>query len=156
MKFRIVLIFLLIGTFSANVFPEDVPFVFDNPAQEQRYYGLLEQLRCLVCQNQTLADSHAALAQDLRNEVFRLVKEQDDDKNVVSFLVERYGDFVLYKPPVKSSTWILWFGPFFLLTLAGMVVVVLSRGKKAGPAPLTDEEQERLNALLKHKSETEQ
>lgn len=84
---------------------------FPSPELEQRYYRLLEELRCLVCQNQTLADSEADLAEDLRDEVYRMVLVGKGDQEIVHFLTERYGDFVLYRPPLKATTLLLWLGP---------------------------------------------
>jgi cytochrome c-type biogenesis protein CcmH len=86
-----------------------------DPDLEKRVMSLAEELRCLVCQNQTLADSHAELAIDLKNQVREKLASGMSDKQVVDYMVERYGDFVLYRPPVKTTTWLLWFGPFILL-----------------------------------------
>ncbi|MFK5892737.1 MAG: cytochrome c-type biogenesis protein CcmH [Pseudomonadota bacterium] len=91
---------------------------FDSPQQQKLYKTLSAELRCLVCQNQNLADSNAELAQDMRQKTFELVKENKSKAEIVDYWVTRYGDFVLYNPPFKSSTLILWLGPFFLLILA--------------------------------------
>jgi len=87
----------------------------EDPQIEQRMRALTEQLRCLVCQNETLADSRADLAEDLRKEIREQMKAGKSDREIIAFLTQRYGDFVLYKPPVKSTTYLLWFGPFVLL-----------------------------------------
>ncbi len=103
-------------------------------AFEMRLKNLEEELRCLVCQNQTLADSTAPLAQDLRREVRELAVSGKSDAEIKQYLVARYGDFVLYKPPVKPTTWLLWFGPFAFL-LGGAViwfVVLRRRGRRSG------------------------
>lgn len=100
----------------------DTPFEFDSPERQAKYQQLLEELRCLVCQNQSLADSHADLAQDLRDEVYRMLGEGKSDEEIRDFMVSRYGDFVLYKPPMRTSTSLLWFGPFILIVIAGAVV----------------------------------
>ncbi len=126
----------------------DTPRGFDEPQRQARYQHLLEELRCLVCQNQSLADSHAELAQDLRDEVYRMVDEGADDDAILGFMVERYGDFVLYRPPLKSTTWLLWGGPVVLLVLAGVAVVVLTRRRAAPPAALSEAERARLAELL--------
>jgi cytochrome c-type biogenesis protein CcmH len=89
-----------------------------DPQVEARLVVIAEELRCLVCQNESLASSHAELAEDLRREVRKLIREDKTDAQIKTYLVERYGDFVLYKPPLKPLTWPLWFGPFMLLALA--------------------------------------
>lgn len=94
----------------------------DESRLEQRVIALAQGLRCLVCQNQTLADSQADLAMDLRQEIAEMMKSGKTDQEIVSFLVERYGDFVLYQPPVKPATYLLWFGPFVVL-VAGFVLL---------------------------------
>ncbi len=90
-------------------------------AEKERFHHLAEELRCLVCQNQTLADSDAELAADLRREVEQLMLEGRSDAEIKSWLVDRYGDFVLYRPPLQRNTWLLWLGPFALLVVGGML-----------------------------------
>ena len=90
----------------------------DNPQVEARLVVIAEELRCLVCQNESLASSHAELAEDLRREVRKLIAQGMSDAQIKTYLVDRYGDFVLYRPQVKPLTWPLWFGPFFMLLLA--------------------------------------
>ncbi len=105
-----------------------------DPALRERLKKLEEELRCLVCQNQTLADSNAPLAEDLRREVRELAAQGKNDQEIKDYLVARYGDFVLYKPPVKETTWLLWFGPFALLAGGAIVwVFVLRRRHRKGP-----------------------
>jgi len=89
--------------------------ILTSPAQRERYHHLAEELRCLVCQNQTLADSNAELAADLRHQVENQILAGRSDDEIKAYLVQRYGDFVLYRPPMKSNTWLLWLGPFALL-----------------------------------------
>src|SRR5205807_10485966 len=96
----------------------------EDPQIEQRMKDLTEELRCLVCQNETLADSRADLAEDLRKQIREQMKAGKSDKEIIAYLTDRYGDFVLYKPPVKSTTYLLWFGPFVLL-FAGIGVLYL-------------------------------
>lgn len=124
-------------------------FTFDDPARAVEFRTLIEELRCLVCQNENLAASQAELAQDLRMEVYRMMQDGQSRDEVVEFLVARYGDFVLYAPPVKPSTYPLWYGP---LLLAGIGAFFLGRAllrKKATPdAELTAEEKKRLADLL--------
>ena len=147
MALRIVLLSLLLTLCSA-LNAADAPASFSDPALAARYDVLLEELRCLVCQNQTLKDSHAELAQDLRDEVHRLLEKGGSDGEIRDYLVARYGDFVLYSPPLKGSTWLLWLGPFVLLVLAIGVVFALSRRRVPPPAPLDAAERARLAAAL--------
>lgn len=109
------------------------PLPFKDHAQELRFQNLTRQLRCLVCQNENLADSNADLARDLRHEVFGLMQQGKSDDEIKQYLVDRYSDFVLYDPPVKPSTWLLWFGPGLLLLVgAGVVVFTIRRRSRAG------------------------
>jgi cytochrome c-type biogenesis protein CcmH len=131
---------------------EAVPMA-DDPVAEARLLALSEELRCLVCQNETLAASRAELAEDLRNEIRGLIRQNKSDKEIKDYLVSRYGDFVLYRPPVTPTTWLLWFGPFVFL-LAGVAALVyhLRRRTARGPdAHLTDAEIAQAEALLKDK-----
>jgi cytochrome c-type biogenesis protein CcmH len=112
-----------------------------------------QELRCLVCQNESLASSHAELADDLRREVRDLIRQGKSDVEIKEFLVSRYGDFVLYRPEVKPLTWVLWFGPFLLLAVAAGFLGVYLRQRRAQAQaqakPLSDEERARVQALLK-------
>src|SRR5262245_21155562 len=119
-----------------------------NPALEARVTRVTEELRCLVCQNQTIADSNADLAKDLRREVRQMLEQGKSEKEVREFMVARYGDFILYRPPLRASTLILWIGPFALLALAVWVHRRIVRSRAATSAPLSDEEQQRLQVLL--------
>ncbi len=114
---KILIAILLLGS-STVLYSADVVFEFENEMQEQRYSDLIDELRCLVCQNQSLADSHAELAQDLRNEVYEKIIGGESDDTIIKFLVDRYGDFVLYRPPLQQKTWILWFGPVLAMIFA--------------------------------------
>jgi cytochrome c-type biogenesis protein CcmH len=128
---------------------EAVPTELDR-VQQKRAMDLAEHLRCLVCQNQTIADSNAELAQDLRRQVREQIAQGRSDSEIVSFMVQRYGDFVLYKPPMKATTLLLWFGPGLLL-LVGVVMLfrnVRARSKGARPVALTEEEHAKAAALL--------
>jgi cytochrome c-type biogenesis protein CcmH len=120
------------------------PLQFHDRAEEQRFRALTEQLRCVMCQNQSLADSNALIAQDLRREVLGLMREGRSDEQIKQFLVARYTEFVLYQPRVGPSTWLLWFGPGLLLAigLAALVAVVRKHGRGAPPAaPETDSQE---------------
>lgn len=110
-------------------------------AEEARYQGLISQLRCLVCQNQTIAESNAPLAQDLRRQVQEMMQAGRSDAEIMRYLTDRYGDFVLYRPPMKRTTWLLWAGPFGLLALALLVaILVIRNSRKARSAPAVDAE----------------
>lgn len=124
--------------------------VADDPALEQRVMRLAAELRCLVCQNETLADSRADLAIDLRNQVREQMRAGKSDEQIKAWLTDRYGDFVLYRPPVKSTTWLLWFGPFLLLLAgAGLFFVYLRRREARTVAPeLSPEQRRAAQALL--------
>ena len=102
----------------------------DDPALEARLVAITSELRCLVCQNQTIADSHADLAVDLRNQVREMLRRGDSREQIVAYMTARYGDFVLYRPPLKQSTALLWFGPA-LLMVAGLVVLVVVLRRRA-------------------------
>jgi cytochrome c-type biogenesis protein CcmH len=123
---------------------------FDDPAKQQAYERLVKELRCLVCQNQSLADSDADLAKDLRNEVYAIIQSGKSEEDAAKFLVDRYGDFVLYNPPLKPATTLLWLGPFALL-LAGLAYFAVlakrrSQARESEPA-LSEDERRRLRDL---------
>jgi cytochrome c-type biogenesis protein CcmH len=124
-------------------------FQFQSPAQEQEFRDLISKLRCLVCQNESLAGSQAELAQDLREEVYRMMQEGKGKDEIIEFLVARYGDFVLYQPPIKPSTYLLWFGPFVLVGVGGFLLLQALQRKKREPEPdLTGAERTRIDQLL--------
>ena len=120
-----------------------------DPVRQQRAVRLSEQLRCLVCQNQSIADSSAELAVDLRRQIREQIEQGRSDGEIVDFMVQRYGDFVLYKPPVKATTILLWFGPALLL-LAGAAVLArnLARRRRDEAPSLTEDERRRAEQLL--------
>jgi len=119
---RLLALLLLAFATAAAPAKEAAPAAQD-PVLEKRVMALAEELRCLVCQNQTLADSNAPLAEDLRNQIRERMREGNSDAQVVDYLVARYGDFVLYRPPLKATTVLLWFGPLLLLA-AGFAVLL--------------------------------
>ena len=125
------------------------------PEYQGRYNELLHELRCLVCQNQTLADSGSGLADDLRLEVKRMLEEGLSDEQIFAFMSDRYGDFVLYNPPVKPQTWLLWFGPFVLLIggLIGIRQVVRANNKTAKSSTLTESEKKQVNAVIQDRDD---
>jgi cytochrome c-type biogenesis protein CcmH len=120
-----------------------------NQELEDRYHTLVTELRCLVCQNQTIADSNADLAKDLRREVHDMLVAGKTDDEIKDFMLERYGDFVLYKPPVRSSTVPLWLGPFILLAIGLVVVVVIIRRRTSqAQLAMNSQDRERASKLL--------
>jgi cytochrome c-type biogenesis protein CcmH len=143
----LLVIILLIPSLAAA---EEARPLADNPQVEARLKTLAVELRCLVCQNQTLADSHAPLAEDLRREVREMIAKDMSDKEITDFLVQRYGDFVLYRPPWKASTTLLWLGPFLLLIAGatGLVFALRRRQKKLADVTLSEEEHNRVAQLL--------
>lgn len=122
----------------------------DDPAVEERLKHLAVELRCLVCQNQTLADSNAPLAEDLRREVREMIAKNMSDKEIIEFLVSRYGDFVLYRPPLKATTTLLWVGPFVLLTIGAtaLVITLRRRAHKVVDAVVSEEEHRKVEQLM--------
>jgi len=116
---------------------------------EKRMVAISEELRCLVCQNESLSGSHAELAQDLRREIRKMIADGKTDKEILDFMVERYGDFVRYRPPMKPTTWLLWGGPFLLLAGGvGALILFLRRRARDNAAPVLSEEERRRAAAL--------
>jgi cytochrome c-type biogenesis protein CcmH len=133
---------------------EAVPTLND-PVVAKREVELAKQLRCLVCQNETIADSRAGLAVDLRNKLREQMAAGKSDAEIIAFMTERYGDFVLYRPPLKATTVLLWVGPFLLLAI-GLLIgwrVVRARAKAARPEPLSAADRERAERLLRGEGE---
>jgi cytochrome c-type biogenesis protein CcmH len=129
---------------------EEARPIADDPVLEERVMNLSRELRCLVCQNETLADSRADLAVDLRNQVREQMKAGKSDEEIITFLTARYGDFVLYRPRIRPATYLLWFGPFVLL-LGGLLILfryVKRRREVIVEAPLSDDERKRAESLL--------
>jgi cytochrome c-type biogenesis protein CcmH len=149
MKLLIILFLALQCTLSAHA-NEAAPLAED-PVVEQRLVTIAEELRCLVCQNESLAGSRADLAMDLRREVRTLIKSGKSDAEIKEYLVNRYGDFILYRPPVKPTTWLLWFGPLLLLMGAiWLLVSSIRRNQRQKDTPLLDAAQRaKAQALLK-------
>jgi cytochrome c-type biogenesis protein CcmH len=152
MKKLLIVLFCLLPTFSYAGEAKDLAA---DPVLEKRMIGLAEKLRCLVCQNESLASSHAELAEDLRREVRDQMRQGKDDKEIIEYLVARYGDFVLYEPPMKSYTVLLWFGPFALLFFGvGMLVFQMRKRRQLiqgseQDSELSPEAQQRADSLLK-------
>jgi cytochrome c-type biogenesis protein CcmH len=146
-------LFLLAAAAAATAQSKEAEPSAKEPLIEQRLIHISEELRCLVCQNESLASSRAELANDLREEVRLLIRQDKSDDAIKAYLVERYGDFVLYRPEVKPLTWLLWFGPFALLLcgVVGMALYVRQRQAVQKLAqPLSEKERDQVRALLKN------
>jgi len=142
---RAIILLLLVFT-SQIIAVEPVPVL---PEHEERYHDLLSELRCLVCQNQTIAESNSELAYDLRVEVNKMSKHGATDSEI-----DRYGDFVLYKPLIKPKNYLLWFGPFiFLLLVLFLVIKYLTKQKPSTKVVLSDDEKQKLNSILENTKE---
>ncbi len=149
MKYFYALLLVLFACGGATA--KDAVLLAEDPVVEQRLITISEELRCLVCQNESLAGSRADLAMDLRRELRTLIKQGKTDSEIKEFMVSRYGDFVLYRPPVKPTTWLLWAGPFGLMGLGLVALFVYLRRRNSeivGTTALTDEERKRAEALL--------
>lgn len=146
-------LFLFSGLASATALSS---YHFDSKEEEEAFRELSAKLRCLVCQNQSLADSDAELADDLRREVYNLWREGKSNDEIAEFLVARYGDFVLYDPPLKPSTYFLWFGPLVMLIIGAIVLGRVLRTKSTdSEVELNEEEQQRLKELLNESNNTQ-
>ena len=119
MRYFFIVLFVIV--FTGPVFSDPLIYPFDSPKQQAQFNHLLKELRCLVCQNQDLADSHAPLANDLRGDVYQLVRSGKTDSEITTYLTARYGEFILFNPPVKMLTALLWYGPAFFLLL-GIII----------------------------------
>ncbi|MFK7815028.1 MAG: cytochrome c-type biogenesis protein CcmH [Gammaproteobacteria bacterium] len=145
----IFLLFVIYIGVAHAIAPVDV-----KPEFEQRYHDLLSELRCLVCQNQTIEESDSELAHDLRVEVNKLLNNGASDSEVIDFMADRYGDFVLYKPLVKPKTYLLWYGPFLFLAI--ILFLVLMFVKKQNPSTktgLSENDKQKLDSILKETKE---
>jgi len=126
----------------AQVATDATPLSFADTAEEKRFHALVSELRCVMCQNQSLADSNAQIAVDLRREVLELMRKGKTDAEIKDFLVARYGEFVLYRPQVESKTWLLWFGPALVLLAGGIVVAGAVRRRSRPSAQAADDRNE--------------
>ncbi len=151
------IVIILLALMPASAFSIDT-LKFDTDAQRLQYQVLTEELRCPKCQNQNIADSNAPIAIDLRNEVHRMILEGNNEDQVINFMVERYGDFVVYKPRFDATTYFLWLGPAFIAFLGFIIVVMNARKKRpatngnvsnaANEIELSQEEKKQLNTIL--------
>lgn len=143
------MLLLLCGLlFSINLWASIDTLQFDSEAQEEQYRDLTASLRCPKCQNNSIADSNAMIAADMRLKVYQLMKQGQSRQQIIDYMVARYGNFVSYSPPVTPSTLILWAGPTLFALLGGVVIILRSRQRKTR-SELDENEQQRLNALLK-------
>nr|VFK47427.1 MAG: cytochrome c-type biogenesis protein CcmH [Candidatus Kentron sp. TC] len=153
-RFLLFFLILFVGGSDASVFE---PRNFADPEQEARYKTLIEELRCLVCQNQSLADSNAELAVDLRREIYTMLEEGADEDAVKEFMVSRYSEYVLYRPPVAGATLLLWGGPFLFALLGFVLLILRVRRRVDAPEPdaLSEDDQKRLATLMDAKNKTD-
>jgi cytochrome c-type biogenesis protein CcmH len=146
------LVLLLAALACALASAKEATPLAEDPVVEQRLIAISEEMRCLVCQNESLAGSRAELAQDLRRELRELIRAGKSDAEIKDFMVSRYGDFVLYRPPVKPTTWLLWAGPFVLMIggIVALLVYLRRRGQvvSGDDAALSEDERNRVQALL--------
>jgi cytochrome c-type biogenesis protein CcmH len=136
---------------SQSVHAEIEVYQFKTPELELRYQTLTEELRCLVCQNQNIADSHAELAQDLRRKVYEKLDAGESNDQIIDYMTERYGDFVLYRPPFNVKTLILWIAPILTILVGGIGFWSLLKRRKDPEPQLSASEREKLNQLLQTK-----
>jgi cytochrome c-type biogenesis protein CcmH len=129
-------------------------YTFEDQETSEDFRAIIEEMRCLVCQNESLAGSNAELAVDLRNEIYEMMKSGQSKSEVIDFMVARYGDFVLYSPPIKPSTYPIWFGPLIVFLIGGVVLFrIVRRKNQSRETELTEEEQQRLENLLNQSNE---
>jgi len=149
---KLILNLFLLITFSYSLAVMSAPietFQFDSPEKEKVFHKLSEELRCLVCQNQNIAESNADLAKDLRLEIYTMLNHGKSEEEIVDFMVQRYGDYVLYRPPFKPMTWLLWFGPAIAFPFGLVFVVRFMKSQLVNVQPdnLSEEEIERIKNL---------
>lgn len=144
MKFLLFMLFFLALPVSASI----DAYKFDSPAQEQRFRQLIDELRCPKCQNTNLSGSDAEVAKDLKNRTYQLMQQGKSDDEIRAYLIDRYGDFISYRPPLRTGTTLLWFGPALLLLLVAAILVWRVRRPAAAPVPLTEAERQKLAQLL--------
>jgi cytochrome c-type biogenesis protein CcmH len=138
MRVLLVLVLLIAAIVPATAAVEILDF--DNPTDEARYKRLIAELRCTVCQNQNLADSNAELARDLRNKVYTMIRDGKTDEEIYAFMVQRYGNYILYRPPLKTSTALLWVGPFLIMGVGVAVLLNVVRRRRRMAAEAVEED----------------
>lgn len=128
---------------------------FENKQQQETYQVLIDELRCLVCQNQNIADSNAELAKDLRRQVHEMVSAGKTEQDVIDYMVERYGDFVVYNPQFQVKTWLLWLGPGLFIVIGFIVAIIYAkRNRKSADHELDQQQKDRLRKLLENEDQT--
>ncbi len=147
-------LWLVLLCFSWPLHANEAKPLAEDEVVEQRLIKIAQEMRCLVCQNESLAGSRADLAEDLRREIRAQIRQGKTDQQVVDYMVSRYGDFVRYRPPVKPKTWFLWFGPFVFLAIgvAVLAFVLRRRNRDAAESPLSSEQKKQAEALLRDQS----
>lgn len=156
-RMKLMLCALVLALLTSFAGAKEAAPLAEDEAVEKRMVAISDEMRCLVCQNESLSGSHAELAQDLRREIRTMIKEGKTDQEIMDFMVNRYGDFVRYRPPMKATTYLLWFGPFLLLAVAIAALVNylrrrgarLEEGAEGAEGALSAEERKRAEALLK-------
>jgi cytochrome c-type biogenesis protein CcmH len=150
------IVFLLLIVLGGSAWAKEAAPAAEDPVLEKRVMALSDELRCLVCQNQSLADSNAPLAVDLRNQIREQMKQGMSERDIIDFMVARYGDFVLFRPPFKLTTWLLWLGPLLAL-VAGLAALFyrLSRRRAAAEVELSEAERARAAELLRATDEAD-
>lgn len=142
------------GILATNVFAAIDTYTFSSVEQEQQYRELTEQLRCPKCQNNSIADSNATIAADMRGKVYELQQQGDSKQQIIDYMVARYGNFVTYEPPVTVATLILWVGPALFVLIGAVIVVLRARRRLEKNAALSPQEQQRLQTLLAEQDAT--
>ena len=152
---RALLLFLLLAFSALQVHAKEAAPLAQDEVTEKRLVEISSELRCLVCQNESLSGSHAELANDLRREIRTLIKDGKSDNEIMEFMVSRYGDFVRYRPPLKGSTLLLWFGPALLLVggISALIIYLRRRNRAINDTPLSADEQRQADRLLNAKDD---
>ncbi|PVV09856.1 MAG: cytochrome C biogenesis protein [gamma proteobacterium symbiont of Ctena orbiculata] len=149
MRVFVLTLFLFLTLSPATQAATLADYSFDEPDKAEDFRAIIEEMRCLVCQNESLAGSNAELAIDLRNEIYEMMKSGKEKQDIINFMVARYGDFVLYSPPLKPTTYPIWFGPLIVFLVGGVVLFrILKRKSVTRETELSVEEEQRLNRLL--------
>ncbi|WP_316369299.1 cytochrome c-type biogenesis protein [Candidatus Thiodiazotropha sp. CDECU1] len=154
MRVFVLTLFLFLTLSPATQATTLADYSFDEPDKAEDFRAIIEEMRCLVCQNESLAGSNAELAVDLRNEIYEMMKSGKEKQDIINFMVARYGDFVLYSPPLKPTTYPIWFGPLIVFLVGGVVLFrILKRKSVTRETELSVEEEQRLNRLLKQSTD---